>query len=284
MKKTFTFILTTLALAGMTAQAEIPSLNYEINGNELIINYTGTLLQSADAIIWTEVTSASSPYKIALGNKKQFFCAKGESGGENITIPLSDTVNLDMIWINPGTFMMGSPEDELGRSSDETQHQVTLTKGYWLGKYEVTQSQYEAVMGSNPSGFKGADRPVEKVSWDNAMRFCAKLNAQEKAAGRLPEGYEYTLPTEAQWEYACRADTTTALNNGKNLTNYRECSEIDEVGWYEWNSDKQTHSVGLKKPNAWGLYDMHGNVFEWCLDWYGDYPSTAVANPTGPTS
>ena len=284
MKKTFTFILTTLALSGMTAQAEIPSLNYEINGSELIINYTGTLLQSSDAINWMEVQSATSPYKIALGNKKQFFCAKGESGGENITIPLSDTVNLDMIWINPGTFMMGSPEDELGRESDETQHQVTLTKGYWLGKYEVTQSQYEAVMGSNPSGFKGADRPVEKVSWDNAMRFCAKLNAQEKAAGRLPEGYEYTLPTEAQWEYACRADTTTALNNGKNLTNYRECSEIDEVGWYEWNSDMQTHSVGLKKPNAWGLYDMHGNVFEWCLDWYGDYPSTAVANPTGPTS
>ena len=267
----------------MTSQAAAPSLSYEVNGNELIINYTGTLLQSTDAVNWTEIASASSPYKVKISDKKLFFCAKGETS-KNMTIPLSDTVSLDMIWIEPGTFTMGSPSDELGRDSDETQHQVTLTRGYWLGKYEVTQAQYEAVMGTNPSYFKGADFPVEKVSWYNAMDFCAKLTDIERAAGRLPEGYEYTLPTEAQWEYACRAETTTALNSGKNLSDKNKCPEMDEVGWYEYNSDSTTHPVGQKMPNAWGLYDMHGNVFEWCLDWYGSYPSSAVTDPKGSSS
>ena len=205
-----------------------------------------------------------------------------------LTVNLNDKVSLDMLWIEPGTFMMGSPTDELGRHNDETQHKVTLTQGYWLGKYEVTQAQYEAVMGTNPSEFIGADLPVEKVSWNDAKEFCAKLTASEKAAGRLPEGYEYTLPTEAQWEYACRAGTTTALNSGKNLSDEYECPEVDEVGWYYYNSKidgiRKTHPVGQKQPNAWGLYDMHGNVWEWCLDWYGDYPTTAVTDPPGPVT
>ncbi|MBR5737883.1 MAG: formylglycine-generating enzyme family protein, partial [Verrucomicrobia bacterium] len=102
-----------------------------------------------------------------------------------------------------------------------------------------------------------------------------------KAAGRLPSGYEYALPTEAQWEYACRAGTTTALNSGKNLSDEWECPEMDEVGWYWYNSGNKTHSVGQKQPNAWGLYDMHGNVFEWCLDWWGDYPTSSVTDPKG---
>jgi formylglycine-generating enzyme required for sulfatase activity len=201
---------------------------------------------------------------------------------KDMTIPLAEDVDLDMIWIEPGTFIMGSPSDELGRYDDEVQHEVTLTQGYWLGKYEVTQAQYEAVMGTNPSGFKGADLPVEKVSWYDAKEFCAKLTAFEKATGRLPEGYEYTLPTEAQWEYACRAGTTTALNSGKNLSDKDQCLEMDEVGWYKYNSDRATHPVGQKLPNVWGLYDMHGNVWEWCLDRYGDYPTSAVTDPTGP--
>ena len=125
---------------------------------------------------------------------------------------------------------------------------------------------------------------MEQVTWDDAMAFCAKLTEIEKAAGRLPEGYEYTLPTEAQWEYACRAGTTTALNSGKNLSDKFECPEMDEVGWDQYNSkinDKYvTHPVGQKLPNAWGLYDMHGNVEEWCLDWYGLYPTSSVTNPT----
>ncbi|MBO4715993.1 MAG: formylglycine-generating enzyme family protein, partial [Verrucomicrobia bacterium] len=193
--------LLVLALVGMTAQAETPRLSYEVTGNNLILTYTGTLLQSSDAVNWSEVVSASSPYKIALSDKKLFFCTEGV-GSKDFTIPLSNTVNLDLIWIEPGTFMMGSPENELGRFDDETQHQVTLTQGYWLGKYKVTQSQYKAVMKANPSEFSGDNNPVECVSWNDAMAFCAKLTEIEKAANRLPVGYEYTLPTEAQWEYA----------------------------------------------------------------------------------
>ena len=272
-----------LALAAVSAQTAEPTIKYEVNGTNLIVTYSGTLYQSSDAVSWTEVASASSPYVVTLGDKKLFFCAKGEEGpSENITIPLSDTVNLDMIWIEPGTFIMGSPEDELGRGDNETQHAVTLTRGYWLGKYEVTQAQYEAVMGTNPSYFKGADLPVEQVSWNDATNFCAKLTASERAAGRLPVDYEYTLPTEAQWEYACRAGTMTALNSGMDLSNAEECPEMDKVGWYYYNSDSKTHPVGQKQPNAWGLYDMHGNVYEWCLDWYGDYPRSSVIDPTGP--
>ncbi|MBO4715966.1 MAG: SUMF1/EgtB/PvdO family nonheme iron enzyme [Verrucomicrobia bacterium] len=208
----------------------------------------------------------------------------GAAGNADFSTPLSSNVNLDMVWIEPGTFLMGSPKDELGRSGDETLHQVTLTKGYWIGKYEVTQAQYKAISGNEPSYFKGADLPVEQVSWNEAMDFCAKLTAIEKAAGRLPAGYEYTLPTEAQWEYACRAGTTTALNSGKNLTNTGECPEMDEVGWYSGNGNATTHPVGQKKPNNWGLYDMHGNVHEWCLDGRGDYPSTAVTDPVAPST
>ncbi|MBO4544782.1 MAG: formylglycine-generating enzyme family protein [Verrucomicrobia bacterium] len=270
-------------LTSLTTQAAAPALSYEVTGNNLILTYTGTLLQSADAVNWTEVASASSPYKIALSDKKLFFCAKGEdTHDKDITISLSDTVNLDLIWIEPGTFMMGSPEDELGRWDDEIQHQVTLTKGYWLGKYEVTQAQYQMVIGTNPSSFTGDNNPVEQICWYDAKEFCEKLTALEEEAGRLPHGYEYTLPTEAQWEYACRAGTTTALNSGKNLSDMGRCPEMNEVGWYDYNSNDQTHPVGQKQPNAWGLYDMHGNVYEWCLDWFEAYPTSAMSDPVGP--
>ena len=270
-----------LALASVTALAAEPTISCETDGTNLIVTYTGTLYQSTDAISWVEVKSAFSPYVVAFDNKKLFFCAKGETS-KNMTIPLSDDVDLDMIWIEPGTFTMGSPSDELGRDEDEIQHEVILTKGYWLGKYEVTQEQYEAVMGTNPSYSVGKLRPVEQVSRNEAMEFCAKLTAIEKTAGRLPEGYEYSLPTEAQWEYACRAGTTTALNSGKNLSDMYVCPEMDEVGWYDDNSYGMTSRVGWRKlPNAWGFYDMHGNVFEWCLDWYNSdyYENSPESDP-----
>ena len=276
-----------LALAAVSGQTAEPTIKYEVNETNLILTYSGTLLQSTDAVNWTEVKSASSPYKVSLNDKQLFFCSQGGGEvqpivpGENFSTSLPGGVWLDMNWIKPGTFIMGSPTDELGREDNETQHEVTLTQGYWLGKYEVTQAQYEAVMGTNPSNWEGANLPVENVSWFDAKEFCAKLTASEKAAGRLPEGYEYTLPTEAQWEYACRAGTATALNNGKNLSDKYECPEMDEVGWYFGNSD-ETHPVGQKKPNAWGLYDMHGNVKEWCLNWEGDYPTSSVTDPVGP--
>ena len=190
---------------------------------------------------------------------------------------------LEMVQIEPGTFTMGSPENELGRRGHEKQHQVTLTKRFYLGKYPVTQKEYQAVMGRNPSFYKGDNLPVEQVSWDDAKRFCSELNYLKR--DELPAGYRFDLPTEAQWEYACRAGTTTALNNGLNLTSAKNrCPHLDEVAWYEENSGIKTHPVGQKKPNTWGLYDMHGNVDEWCNDWYADYPSSAVTDPTGPAS
>ena len=178
--------------------------------------------------------------------------------------------------IEPGTFMMGSPENEAGRyDKDETQHRVTLTKPYYLGVYEVTQDEYERLMGINPSDFKDKRNPVENVSYDDAIAFIKRLNdlPEEKAAGR-----SYRLPTEAEWEYASRAGSSTAYCFGDDET------RLGEYAWYYKNSGSTTHPVGEKRPNGWGLYDMHGNVWEWCNDWYGEYPSGSVTDPTGASS
>ena len=196
---------------------------------------------------------------------------RGAEEGQIWTVP---ELNLGMVYIKPGTFTMGSPNSEEGHTELESpQTRVTLTRGYWLGKTEVTQAQWEALMGSNPSNFKGADRPVERVSWDDAMEFCRKLTERERLAGRLPEGYEYTLPTETQWEYACRAGTTGDY-----------AGNLDEMAWYGSNSGGATHPVGQKQPNAWGLYDMLGNVYEYCRDWNNSYPGGSVMDLSGPPS
>lgn len=183
-------------------------------------------------------------------------------------------LSLELLWVEPGTFIMGSPADEPERNKAESpQRTVTLTTGYWLGRTEVTQGQYEKVTGVNPSTFKtaGEHAPVERVSWLDAMAFCRRLTERERAAGRLPEGYHFTLPTEAQWEYACRAGTTGAY-----------AGEPNAMTWFEGNSAGTTHPVGQKEPNAWGFHDMSGNVLEWCYDWYGDYPKGAQVDPSGP--
>ena len=163
---------------------------------------------------------------------------------------------------------------------------MTLTKDYWLCKYVVTQGQWQAVMNNNPSAFKGGGNyPVENVSWEDARNFCEKLNGLY--ADKLPQGYRFELPTEAQWEYACRAGTTTAFNNGKDLTWLQTyitgAPPLKEVAWFDNNNNDSTHEVGKKQPNAWGLFDMHGNVREWCRDWYGSYNGDAT-DPTGPSS
>jgi formylglycine-generating enzyme required for sulfatase activity len=168
--------------------------------------------------------------------------------------------------ICPGTFMMGSTDSESGRNSDIVQHQVTISKAFELQTTEVTQSQWESVMGSNPSYFKGSDFPVEQVSWNDAQEFIAKLNG-------LGDGYLYRLPTEAEWEYAARAGTTGPY-----------AGDLDAMAWYDQNSGGKTHLVATKAANAWGLYDMLGNVWEWTADWYGDYPASAVTDPVGPSS
>ena len=177
-------------------------------------------------------------------------------------------------------FVMGSPASEKGRDSEETQRRVKLTQGFWMGKYEVTQAQWETVMGCNPSGFKetGSDAPVERVSWEDCQDFVKELNAGVDGGG-------FRLPMEAEWEYACRAGTTTALNSGEELMSATgSCRNLDEVAWYSENSGNATHPVGQKRANAWGLYDMHGNVCEWCQDWTEEYPSGRTIDPVGQQS
>lgn len=174
--------------------------------------------------------------------------------GSQVNLLLTDAVAQVFALAPAGSFTMGSPASEDGRSSDENQVEVTLSQPFWLAKTEVTQAQWEAVMGSNPSSFKGPNLPVETVSWEDAQAFIAKLNEKQI----LPPGWKFALPTEAQWEYACRAGEKGPYSGGT----------LDEVGWYEGNSESRTHEVGQKKPNSWGLHDMHGNVYEWCADWY----------------
>lgn len=172
--------------------------------------------------------------------------------------------------ISAGSFLMGS---EKGDSDERPVHNVRITRPFYLGLHEVTQADYEAVAGSNPSSVKDPRFPVESVSWDDAVKFCEVLTEQERSAGRLPVGHEYRLPTEAQWEYACRAGSTSEYSFGDDE------AELDAFAWFSGNSDSGPQEGGTKKPNAWGLYDMHGSVWEWCADSYGDYPAGDVADP-----
>jgi len=190
---------------------------------------------------------------------------------KELNLDLGGGVTMKLVLIPAGKFIMGSPDSEKWRSKDEgPQHEVTLSKPFYMGVTEVTQAQYEAVMGTNPSDFEGAANPVEEVSWNDATEFCKKLSEKTRQAVRLP--------TEAEWEYACRAGSKTGFSFG-------DADEgLGDYAWYSANSGNTTHPVGQKKPNAWGLFDMHGNAWEWCADWYGEYPKGAVTDPQGPAS
>jgi len=218
---------------------------------------------------------------------------------DELSLVVANTVlpGMNMVPIPAGTFLMGSnagPPDNVPpyvtQPWERPVHQVTISRPFWIGKYEVTQQEYQALMGTNPSYFKGASwpnsatRPVEQVSWNDAVAFCAALTVQEAAANRLPSGYQYRLPTEAEWEYCCRAGTTTEFHYGPTLV----CGQANFANSYHTNSycanpgGVQTAVVGGYVPNAWGLFDMHGNVYEWCLDcWDGsaNYPSSPVIDP-----
>ncbi len=198
------------------------------------------------------------------------------------TVDLGGGVSMELVWIPPGTFTMGSPANENGRFEDEgPQHQVTISKGFWMGKFPVTQGQYQQLMGENPAHFTnaGLDAPVESVNWHKAKEFCGKLRG--RLAGDL-RGLTVRLPTEAEWEYACRAGTTTALYNNKELTSTDgRCRNLDEIAWYWENSGSITKPGGQKQPNEWGLYDMLGNVWEWCEDGWRNYTSSVQTDPVG---
>ena len=172
----------------------------------------------------------------------------------------------DMVPIRAGTFQ-------------RIKFPVTLTRDFWMGRFEVTQGEFGAVMGRNPSHFTGdSNRPVEKVTFQDATQFCTAITEREQRAGRLVPGYVYRLPTEAEWEYACRAGSTNLFHFGN------DSAAADTYAWTAENSDATTHPVGLKQPNAWGLYDMHGNVWEWCHDWFEPYPAMPLTDPVGPAT
>ena len=251
------------------------------------VTITGTVdVNSTGAYVLT--------YSVSDGAGNESNVTRVVNGGMATTHTVQGASNLQMIWGEPGTFTMGSPTSEAGRGTDETQHQVTLTNGFYLGKYEVTQAQYETVMTGNPEGLNpkpsawpnNDNRPVEKVSWNDAQIFLTRLNQMEQAAGRLPNGWKYALPTEAQWEYACRAGTTTIYSWGNSATSTQANFKGTEPygGGASGPNLQQTRDVGQYAANPWGFYDMHGNVWEWVGDWKANYPGGAQTNPEGPAS
>ena len=186
-----------------------------------------------------------------------------------------------MVWIKPGKFLMGSRTDEVARDNDETQHWVTLTQGFWMSSHEVTQAEYQNVIGINPSSFTGdTNRPVETVSWNEAVDYCTALTNAERNANRIPSDWEYHLPTEAEWEYCARAGANARYGHGDDLG----YTALGNYAWYADNSGDTTHPVEQKLANAWGLFDMHGNVYEWCHDRSADYPAGSAIDPQGSTT
>ena len=224
---------------------------------------TVTISEGQTASISGSLTSPTSS-----SNANVLSSSSSSPSGNTITIPVKNGISIEMVKVEAGSFNMGAtPEMENPYDSEKPVHRVTLTNNYYIGKYEVTQALWQAVMGSNPSGFKGDNLPVEEVSWNECQDFISKLNAMT--------GKRFRLPTEAEWEYAARD------GNKSRGYQYSGSNTLGDVAWYSGNSSSRTHAVGTKQPNELGIYDMAGNVWEWCQDWYGSYSSSPQTNPTG---
>ncbi len=245
-----------------------------------VFTFTGppgiyAVLSSTNLTAWSELAAVTNQQGIAVFvdltsglSPQKFYRVRQQSPPAN------------MVFIPPNTFTMGSPTNELHRNINEgPQTTVTLTRGFWIGKYEVTQGEYLSVTGTNPSEFPGdLNRPISSVSWPDATNYCWMLTQQELAAGRIPAGSQYRLPTEAEWECAARAGTTTRFSYGDDP----DYASLDNYALHSFADGLNVHPVGQKLPNPWGLYDIYGNVWEWCQDWLGPLPGGAVTDPTGP--
>ncbi len=291
MKKTFLFSLAFLACICLPAQ-QIQNVTAEQQGKNIMVSYDLSAASGQFDVALYCSTDGGSNFgnpvsavtgdvgkNLNAGNNKQItwnvLADMEKLTGSRIVFevrakPVNTTINdlsIEMVFVKGGTFTMGSND---GEDDEKPTHQVTLSD-FYIGKYEVTQKQWQAVMGSNPSYFKDCDNcPVEQVSWNDVQNFIKELNQKT--------GKNYRLPTEAEWEYAARGGVSTSS------TTYSGSNNIDEVAWYTSNSGSKTHPVGQKKSNELGIYDMSGNVWEWCKDWYGYYSSGSQANPQGASS
>jgi formylglycine-generating enzyme required for sulfatase activity len=279
--------LSVFVVADPASAQTTPSLGLQFTAVQPSLSLTGTVgvvysIQYASDLSstsrWTDRTLLQAKEGSSVWNDPSA-PAPSQRFYRAVSVPAPADTNL--VFMQPGTFTMGSPTDEAERGSDELQHTVTISRGFWMGKYLVTQEGFRSVVGWNPSQIRGDPTlPVEALFWTDATNYCALRTAQERTAGLIPTNYVYRLPTESEWEYADRAGATTRFSYGDDpgytsLTNY---------AWYSANSVGTTHPVGQLLPNPWGLYDMHGNVMEWCQDRYGTYPAGSVTDPQGAVS
>jgi formylglycine-generating enzyme required for sulfatase activity len=278
-------ILLCLTVASVSTAIAQPILGIHLSTNKPTLRLVGT----PGTIYVIQNTTGLSPTSVWLD------CTLLQGQTTNVTwtdpreltaqrfyraLSLTPPADTNLIFIKPGTFTMGSPANETDRDADEgPQTTVTLSRGFWISRYEVTQGQFQKLMVSNPSTSPAdTNRPVDSVTWTEANSYCALLTQDDHSAGSIPTNCAYRLPTEAEWEYICRAGTTTRFSHG----NDPSYTQVDTYAWNVDNSGLVTHPIGQKSPNPWGLHDIHGNVWEWCQDWYAAFPGGSVVDHSGP--
>jgi formylglycine-generating enzyme required for sulfatase activity len=271
---------------GPRASAETPAeLELQLYAGLTITGAIGAVY-SVEYVTDLGQTNATSAWRclefLQLSASPYFWADKSApSKGRRFYRAVEFAAPTNLVFITPGTFRMGRPTNEVDRYENEgPQTAVTISRGFWMGSYEVTQEEYLAVTGIKPSFPRESNSPVGPVSWEAATNYCDQLTQRERATGRITTNSVYRLPTEAEWEYACRAWTSTRYSYGDDPSN----TSLANYGWYEDNSSHSTHPVGQKLPNPWGLYDMHGGLWEWCQDWYGPYSGGSVIDPQGPSA